>query len=213
MITLATALTPVVVIVKIAVVEPAATVTAAGTAATVPSADARLTTMPPEGAGPVSVRVPLPLTPPTTAIGPRANPLSAAGFIVSAADWLVPAYVAEMSAVVTTLTAVVAIENVAVVTPAATITLTGGRPAGLSLNSITTAPVDGAADASDTVANTCVPPVIAVDRSVNPVTPAAGGGDMGSGIGCGFPWTTPFVRWVRTFISMPGSDPSVAPFR
>jgi len=39
------------------------------------------------------------------------------------------------------------------------------------------------------------------------------GGDMGSGNGCGFPWTTPFVRWVRTFISMPGSDPSVAPFR
>ena len=91
MITFATALTPVVVIVKIAVLEPPATVTAEGTAAIIASADARLTTTPPEGAATLSVTVPAPFTPPTTAIGLRATPLSAGGFIVSATDWLVPA--------------------------------------------------------------------------------------------------------------------------
>lgn len=60
--------TPAVVMVKVAVVAPAATVTLAGTVAAVLLSES-WTTMPPAGAAEVRVTVPVALLPPTTLVG------------------------------------------------------------------------------------------------------------------------------------------------
>jgi len=62
-------LTAVVLTVNVALVPPDATVTLAGTAATDGLLLARVTVLPPEGAGPLSVIVPVTAIPPTTAVG------------------------------------------------------------------------------------------------------------------------------------------------
>jgi len=63
--------TPKVLIVKVALVAPAATVTVAGTVARFVLLLRRLTVVPPAGAGPVSVTVPVEGEPPTTEEGDR----------------------------------------------------------------------------------------------------------------------------------------------
>jgi hypothetical protein len=74
-----------VVTVKVPVVEPAATVTVAGTVAFVPVA-VRLTVRPPVGAGPLIVTVPVEVRPPMTAVGLRATAVTTGGLTVSVAE-------------------------------------------------------------------------------------------------------------------------------
>lgn len=61
--------TPLVVMVKVAVLAPAAIVTLAGTCAADVLLLLRVTTAPPDGVGPLSVTVPVELLPPTTDVG------------------------------------------------------------------------------------------------------------------------------------------------
>src|SRR3954453_2813145 len=96
MVTAVTVVTGCVVMAKLAVVAPAATVTDAGTA---PAALllARVTTAPPAGATVASVTVPVLPIPPRTAVGFSVNVFSAAGGLTIRVDVLVdPLKVAEI---------------------------------------------------------------------------------------------------------------------
>ena len=76
--------TAVVVTVKLTVVAPAGTVTLAGVEA-LEVLEARLTIVPPDGAGPPSVTVPVEDNPPTTVVGEREKPTRVGGLMVSVA--------------------------------------------------------------------------------------------------------------------------------
>jgi hypothetical protein len=88
-----------VVTVKVAELPPAATVTLAGTVAITVLLLERVATIPPVGAGPVSVTVPVEALPPVTLVGLRPTELNAGGFMVSVACEVTPAYEAEMTTV------------------------------------------------------------------------------------------------------------------
>jgi hypothetical protein len=77
-------LTPEVVMIKVAVRFPAATVTLAGTLVAELPAE-RVTIVPPEGAGPLRVTVPVDEFPPTIDVGLTVNKLSVGGLIVRVA--------------------------------------------------------------------------------------------------------------------------------
>ena len=96
MVTTVDAATALVLTVNVALVAPAATVTLAGTWATVVLLLESVTCAPPVGAGPLNVTAPVDEFPPTTLVGFRLNELSvtaggAAGCTVSEAVLLVPA--------------------------------------------------------------------------------------------------------------------------
>ena len=78
-----------VVTVKVALLLPAATVTAAGTVAA-PLSLLSDTADPPAGAGPLSVTVPVELTPPLTLVGLKLRVTKAGGITVSVVVWLPP---------------------------------------------------------------------------------------------------------------------------
>jgi hypothetical protein len=87
---------------------------------------------------------------------------------VSEAVFVTPAYDAEMVTGVDTVTALVLTVNVALLTPAATVTLAGTLAAPLSLVSSTCAPPLGAGPLSATVpVEDCTPPVTLVGFSVS----------------------------------------------
>src|SRR5258706_388645 len=160
---------------KLAVFAPAATVTLAGTRAAIVLLLASVTTAPPDGAALLSVTVPVEdCVPPVTLVGFSVNEDNvtgggAAGFTVSAAVLVVPPYAAPIVTAVEALTALVLTVKLAVVAPAATVTLAGTRAAAvLLLESETTAPPDGAALLKVTVpVEDCVPPVTLVGFSAN----------------------------------------------
>jgi hypothetical protein len=147
--------TALVAIAKVALVDPCATDTPAGTVATALLLD-RETAKPPAGAGDVSVTVPCEEVPPVTLAGFTANAESVAGggggggggggVTVSVALRAVPPYAPLIVRDVDTVTDAVLIVNVALNTPAGTVTL-GGTVATLVLllDSVTTAPPGGAA--------------------------------------------------------------------
>src|SRR5436190_705272 len=141
-----------VVMAKLAVVAPAATVTEAGTAAAALLL-ARVTTTPPAGAAEVSVTVPVLPIPPRTAVGFSVKAFSAAGgFTASVAAFAAPLKVAVMVTAVCAVTGSVVMAKVAVIAPAATVTDAETIAAlTLLLVSVTTAPPAGAAVASVTV--------------------------------------------------------------
>jgi len=112
----------VVVAVKVAVVAPAATVTVAGTV-TAALLELRVTTVPPVGAAPVIVTVPVELVPPATLAGLKLSALITGVVTVRTADAEVLLNAAEIVEV--PLTANVVIGKVAVVLPAATVTEAG----------------------------------------------------------------------------------------
>src|SRR5512146_1366992 len=84
----AAAVTTDVMMVNVALVEPAPTVTFAGTVATEGLLLANATTTPPLGAAPVSVTVPVEVFPPARLAGLSAKVESAGGLIVNVADLL-----------------------------------------------------------------------------------------------------------------------------
>ena len=85
-----TAVTVLLVVVKVAVVAPAATVTEVATVAAVVLLLVSVTTVPPVGAAPFRVMVPVLFAPPVTAVGLRDTEDSATGFTVSVAVLLRP---------------------------------------------------------------------------------------------------------------------------
>jgi hypothetical protein len=79
-----------VVILKVAVLFPAATVTEVGTVADVVSLLDSNTVMPPAGAVPDKVIVPCEVVPPVTEVGLKLKEINFGGLTVSVAVWAVP---------------------------------------------------------------------------------------------------------------------------
>lgn len=117
--------TGVVVTEKVAVVAPAETVTLVGTWATLVLLLVSGITAPPEGAGPLSVTVPFVALPPNRLVGLSASEESVGGLTVSVAACCVPPYVPDTVTSVELAIAKVVTVKVAVVPPAATVTLVG----------------------------------------------------------------------------------------
>ena len=115
--------TATVVTLKLVVVAPAATVTLAGTAASALSLT-NVTTAPSAGAGPFKVTVPVEEAPPEIPDGLSDSDESTGGSMVSVAVCVAP-YVAVIVAEAIASTAVVPTAKLAVVAPAATVTLAG----------------------------------------------------------------------------------------
>src|SRR5215469_9044962 len=76
--------------VKLAVVLPAATVTLEGTVATAVLLLDRVTTVPPDGAGPLRVTVPTDGEGPLTVVGFKLKDASVGAFTVKVADFVAP---------------------------------------------------------------------------------------------------------------------------
>ena len=164
--------TAVVVIVKVADVDPAATVTLEGGTALV-LLDDNVTGIPPVGAGPVSVTVPVEDVPPTTDVGETVRVLGTGGVIVRTAVAEVLLAVAVIVAAVDAATGVVAMVNEPVVAPAATVTFAGGTALVLLDERVTTKPPEGAGPLSVTVPVDDVPPTTDVGDNVS--VPGTGG--------------------------------------
>ena len=159
-------MTGVVVIVKVALVAPAAIVTLGGTCAAAVLLLCKVTTAPPVGAARVKVTVPVELLPPTTDVGLNVSEDKDAGAVtVSVALWLPPS-VPVITDDVLLATALVVTTNVADVLPAATVTEDGTCAAAvLLLCRVTTAPPVGAAPFSVTVPVELFPPTTEVGFS------------------------------------------------
>jgi hypothetical protein len=160
---------------KLAVVAPAATVTLAGTTPAELLLDNVITT-PPLGAGSLIVTVPMDPVPPSTVLGLRTIEVRAteAGVTVNTAVWLDP-YVPVMVTFVLAGTVLVLTEKVALIDPAATVTLAGTcADAVLLLESVTVAPFVGAGPLRVTVAIAPDPPTTLVGLTESDVTTIAG---------------------------------------
>jgi hypothetical protein len=163
-----TAVTVRVVIVKVAVVAPADTVTLAGTVPMVVDDEARVTTAPPVGAALVSVTVPVTATPPVAAetLVVTLDKTAAGGVTAKVAVPLDPLVVAVIVALVLAFTVPAVTVNVAVRVPAATVTETGTLAAAALLDeSETTFPPTGAL--VDRVIVPVVVVVLAIDADAN----------------------------------------------
>ena len=155
-------------IVNVADVLPAATITLAGTDATAGLALARATAKPPVGALPVSVTVPVEFAPPVTVAGLRERMESAAGFTVKVADLLTVPADAVMTTAAWVATGVVVMVNVAVVLPDATVTFAGSAATdGFALDRVTVNPPVEAARVSVTVPVELLPPTRLAGLSAN----------------------------------------------
>jgi len=148
---------------NVAVVLVEGTVTEAGTVAAAVLLLDSVTTAPPVA---LSVTVPVDVPTPSTMIGVRDSDANVTtggggGVTVSCAVLTGPPPIAVIvTVVVDVVTELVATVNVAVVPPAGTVTLTGTVAAAvLLLDSVTTAPRDGAAALSVTVPVDALPPV------------------------------------------------------
>ena len=142
--------------VKVLLVEPAEMVTLEGTVAAEVLLLERFTTAPPLGAGALRVTVPIESSPPFTLVGFSVTeerlPAGGGGVTVSVAVRVTPLYVPETGTLLVAVTETVVTVNVAVVAPAATVTLAGTvATAVLPLLNVTTAPPLGAALVNVTV--------------------------------------------------------------
>jgi len=175
------AVTTLVLAVNVALVAPAATVTLAGTRATVVLLLESTICAPPVGAGPLKVTVPVEEFPPTTLAGLTVNDVGVGagggtGLTVSDAVLLTPPRVAEIVTVVDALTTLVLTANAALVAPAAIVTLAGVRATTvLLLESAICAPPVGAGPLNVTVPVDEFPPTTLVGFSVNELSVTAGG--------------------------------------
>jgi hypothetical protein len=154
--------TGLVLIAKVALVWPAATVTVAGTIAEADELP-RLTTSPPARATAVRFTVPVRLPPPRiedtdSPSDPTHGAGAGAGLTVSTVDTVLDAD-AEIVTLVDAETGEVEIEQGALVCPAATVIEADTLAAGLLLERLTCAPPAGAAAVSETVHDAPCPPV------------------------------------------------------
>src|SRR6267378_4150887 len=184
MVTAVDAATALVLTVNVALVAPATTVTLEGTVAAAVLLLESATCTPPAGAAPLNVTVPVEnCAPPTTLVGfsvseERVGAGGGAGATVIEAVRVTPPKATEMVTAVDAVTALVLTVNVALVAPAATVTLEGTLAAAvLLLESATCAPPAGAAPLNVTVpVENCGPPIILVGFSVSDERVAGGGG-------------------------------------
>jgi len=162
------AVTALVVMVKVADVAPAATVTLAGTVPIVVDEDESVTTAPPAGAGFVNVTVPVTAKPPVTAatLVVTLDKTAGGGVTVRVAVPVLPLVVAVIVALVLEFTVPAVIVNVAVRVPAATVTDTGTLATAALLDErLTTLPPTGAL--VDKVTVPVVVVVLAIDADAN----------------------------------------------
>jgi hypothetical protein len=167
--------------VKSTLVWPAGTVTLAGTVTSEVLPLASATAVPPLGAAPFNVTVPVPGVPPGT-LPANETCASSGNSVMSVAD-VVPLNDAEIRTFVVAVTELVAIANDAVVCPAGTETLAGivtgtvpVPPFENAFVSVTVAPPDGAAADSLTVPVADLPPTRStglVDTALMPAAPPA----------------------------------------
>jgi len=166
--------------VNVALLAPAATVTLAGTVAAAVLSLERETAAPPLGAGPLRVTVPVDGDPPVTLVGLSAIAESVAepgGVTVSEAVLVTPAYDAEIVTGVDAVTALVLTVNVALLAPAATVTLAGTVAVDVPLLDRETAtPLLGAGPLRVTVPVDGDPPVTLVGLSATEDSVAEPGG-------------------------------------
>ncbi len=175
------AATAVVPIEKVALTAPAVTVTFAGTLATVVLLLDSATMAPPLGAAAVNVTVPVLPPPPTTLVGLTVTDdkvgAAGTGLTVSTAVRVTPPKVPEIDNAVVAVTLVVVIEKVALVAPAAMVTLAGTvATAVLALLRPTTAPPVGAPLVRVTVPCDELPPTTEVGATLRVDRLATGGG-------------------------------------
>jgi hypothetical protein len=153
----------------------------------------KVTLAPPAGAGAVSVTVVDAAPPPWTLVGPTLTVASVAPgvgsgggatvpVIVRLAVRVVPAYAAEMTALVVAPTVLVDTEDVAELAPDGTVTLEATVAALLLLDSDTTAPPVGAGAVRVTVAVAVAPPVTVEGLRPTALRAAVGGGGGGAGV-------------------------------
>ena len=167
--------------VKLALMEPAGTVTLEGTCAAVVLLLESATCAPPEGAAALKVTVPVEdCEPPTTVAGFVVRDASigeGGGFTVREAVFVTPPKDAEMVTEVDAATALVVTVNVAEVAPAGTVTLEGTCATVVSLlDSETCAPLEGAAALKVTVpVEDCEPPTTVVGFNVSEERETVGG--------------------------------------
>lgn len=158
-----------VVIVNWADLEPATIETKAGTVADV-LLDDRVTVIPPAGAFPVSVAVPVEVVPPTTVLGASVRLVRVGAWIARGAvfcDWLRDAVTVSVSSLATGL---VVIAKVAVVAPIGTETVAGNWPSGPEIARLTTTGAEAGGCEIVTVPVLEFPPVSDVGLSATPVT-------------------------------------------
>ena len=128
----------------------------------------RVTTIPPAGAGPANVAVPVALFPPAMVAGLTVTVAREFGTMVSTAVLVMPAYVAEIDDEALAVTTTVVMVNLALLAPAATVTLAGTvATAVLVLARLTTTPPVGALPVSVAVPLTAFPPAVLVGLSVS----------------------------------------------
>src|SRR5258706_3832620 len=181
MVTVVGASTGLVLTVNVALLAPAAIVTLEGTRATNVLLLESVTCAPPAGAGPLNVTVHVDEFPPVTLVGFNVSEASvgaggAAGVTVSEADRAAPPYDPEIVTVVEAETALVLTVNVALVAPAATVTLAGTRATVvLLLESATCAPPAGAGPLNVTAPVDEFPPVTLVGFNASEASVGAGG--------------------------------------
>lgn len=160
--------------VKVVLLWPAGTVTLAGTVATLVLLLESVTPAPPEGAAPESVIVPVDLLPPLTLVGLSVSEervTAPPGVTVNVVCLELLLRVAVIATLVVVVTDCVPTVKVALVLPAATVTLEGTAATEVfELDSVTTVPPEGALALRVTAPVELLPPLTLVGFRINEET-------------------------------------------
>ena len=154
---------------KLAEVAPAGIETLDGGVA-LESDDVKLTSIPPIGDAPLKVTVPVAEVPPPTVDGVTVKLMGVGGLIVILAVAKEMPRVALMVAIELAATGIVVMLNVAVVEPAATVTVVGTVALSVFELRETEIPLVGAGPAKVTMPTEIAPPITGVGATLRPVT-------------------------------------------